>query len=76
MSYRHKGAIPAPVVRINSHYSFGDSTGSIPQDHWAKNFKFSSFLVFTLVFRNVSLGLFKSILFPISVSAEAFSRSG
>ena len=74
MPYRHKGAILTPIVRINIHYSFGDSLGLIPQDPWAKKFKFSSFLVFTLVFRNASLDLFKSILFPISVSAKASAR--
>ena len=74
MPYRHKGAIPTPVVRINFHYSFGDSAGSIPQDPWAKNFKFSSFFNFTLVFKNLMLDLFKSNLFPILVSVEASAR--
>ena len=74
MPYRHKGPILAPVVRINSHYSFGDSAGSIPQDPWERNFKFSSFSFFTLVFRNLSLDLFKSALFPVSVHAKSCTR--
>ena len=72
--YRHKGPILAPVVRRNSHYRFGDSAGSIPQDPWAKNFKFLSFFNFTLVFKNLMLDLFKYALFPILVSAEASAR--
>ena len=71
MLYGHKGSIPVPVVRRNSHYSFGDSTRSIPQDPWAKNIKFSSFFHFTLVFRNLRLDLFKSALFLVLFSAEA-----
>ena len=74
MPYRNKGAIISPIVRRNSHYSFGDSPGSIPEDPWAKNFKFSSFFHFTLVFRNLRLDLFKYTLFPILVSSEASSR--
>ena len=74
MPYRNKGAIPTPVVTRNLHYSFGDSAGEIPQDPWAKNFKFSSFFHFTLVFRNLRLGLFKSALFSVLVSVEDFSR--
>ena len=74
MPYRHKGAIPSPVVRINSHYSFGDSTRSIPQDPWAKNFQLSSFFHFTLVFKTLRLDLLKYALFPILVSVEASAR--
>ena len=74
MPYRHKGSISTLVVRINSHYSFGESLESIPQDPWATISNFSSFLVFTLVFRNVSLDLFKSTLFPVSGSAESSAR--
>ena len=74
MPYRHKGAILTPVLRINSHYNFGDSPGSIPQDPWAKNFKFSSFFNFTIVSKNLMLDLFKSALFPVLVSAEASAR--
>ena len=74
MHYWHKVAILTLVVRRNYHYSFGDSPRSIPQDPWEKKFNFSSFSVLTLVFRNLSLDLFKSNLCLVSVSVKAFAR--
>ena len=73
--YGHKGAIPAPIVRRNPCYSFGDFPGSIPQDPWAKISSFSSFSVFTLVFKNVLLDLFKSALFLVFCQCRSLCQA-
>ena len=40
LSYRQKGAIPAPVAKINPYNRTGNHTKSIPQDPWDKFLKF------------------------------------